>query len=174
MFQGVWSGRRQQLPAPLSPKRDHLWPLHIFFIIINICGAFHQRYISRVLRTIPLNSLFYIHIYRDLLCQIDILKCFPPHVVSEHTHKICTKTCPPAITHLWALRNPNSPKGNWRFLAHSSQSKNPFCFRNETGQSSQPLAQKWIMCLLSELGPIAPFYISWLCVFAVFFSSRKL
>lgn len=53
-------------------------------------------------------------------------------------------------------KNSTSPRGNWQFFAHSSPTKS-FCFRNEIGQSSQPLSQKWIMCLLSKLGPISPF-----------------
>lgn len=72
----------------------------------------------------------------------------------EHTHKIC-KTCPLNITHLWALRIQTAPRATDNFL-HTAHLQKSFCFRNETGHSSQPLAQKWIMCLLSKLGPIIP------------------
>lgn len=62
----------------------------------------------------------------------------------------------------------NNPKKNWQFPVHGSPTKS-FCFRNKTGWSSQPLSQKWIMCLLPKLGQCHPSYISWLCLSAIFF-----
>lgn len=73
----------------------------------------------------------------------------------DHTHKIC-KTHGLHIAHHCATRTQNTPKNNLQFLVHSSHAES-FCLRNETGQSSQPLSQKWIIYLLPKLGPISPF-----------------
>lgn len=92
------------------------------------------------------------------------------HHFVKHTHKYARPTISILlISELYELKT--APRAITNTLCTHLPAKS-FCFRNETGQSSQPLSLKWIMCLLLKLGPISPFlhFLALCWVFVWFFS----